>query len=82
MTKHRSLIVPAVLAGLLLLALALLYLVDSADALPSFLPGHEAGSAHHHVKHGVAALALGLGCFVLAWFQTGPSKSGAVARTG
>jgi len=82
MTKRRSLIVPAVLAGLLLLALAVLYFADSADALPSFIPGHEAGSAHHHVKHGVAALVLGLGCFVLAWFQTGPSKPGTVARTG
>jgi hypothetical protein len=24
------------------------------------------------VKHGIAALLLGLGAFVVAWFQTGP----------
>jgi hypothetical protein len=72
MTKHRELIVPAVIVGVLLLALAILYFVDSADALPSFIPGHEAGSSHHHVKHGIAAAALGLGAFVFAWFQTGP----------
>ncbi len=72
MTKSRALIVPAVLVGLLLVALAVLYFVDPASSLPSFIPGHEAGSSHHHVKHGIAALLLGLGCFVFAWFQSGP----------
>ncbi|MEA2130796.1 MAG: hypothetical protein QOJ85_3687, partial [Solirubrobacteraceae bacterium] len=38
-----------------------------------FLPGHEAGSTHHHVKHGIAALVVGLGAFAFAWFQTGPA---------
>jgi hypothetical protein len=58
---------------------AVVYFVDSADALPSFFPGHQAGSSHHHVKHGIAALVLGLGAFVLAWFQTGPAGSSAAA---
>jgi len=40
--------------------------------MPGWFPGHEAGSTRHHVKHGIAALMLGLGAFVLAWFQTGP----------
>jgi hypothetical protein len=40
MTKHRELIVPALIVGVLLLALAIVYFVDSADALPSFIPGH------------------------------------------
>jgi hypothetical protein len=77
MTKHRSLILPAVVLGVVLLALAVLYWVDSANALPSFLPGHQAGSSHHHVKHGIAAAIVGLGCFVFAWFQSGPSPTGA-----
>jgi hypothetical protein len=72
MTKRPGLILPAVLAGVALLVLAALYFIDSAGALPSFIPGHDAGSAHHHVKHGIAALLLGLGCFVFAWFQSGP----------
>jgi hypothetical protein len=79
MYKRRSLIVPAVIAGLLLLALGILYLVDSADALPSFIPGHQAGSSHHHGKHAIAALLLSAGCFVFAWFQTGPAHT---ARAG
>lgn len=72
MTKNRRLIAPAVVLGVLLLALAVLYVVEPASSLPSFIPGHEAGSSHHHVKHGIAAAAVGLGCLVLAWFQTGP----------
>jgi hypothetical protein len=77
MTKRRELIIPAVIVGILLLALAILYWVDSASALPSFIPGHEAGSSHHHVKHGIAAAILALGAFVFAWFQTGPKRAGA-----
>jgi len=72
-TKRPALIVPAVIVGLALLALAGLYFLDSAGSLPSFIPGHEAGSTHHHVKHGIAAGLLGLGCLVVAWFQTGPT---------
>ena len=81
MTKNRSLIVPAVILGVALLALAALYFVDSASALPSFIPGHEAGSSHHHVKHGIAAAIVGLGCFTFAWFQSGPATTRPSART-
>jgi hypothetical protein len=73
MTKNRSLILPAVVLGVALLAVAVVYWVDSASSLPSFFPGHEAGSSHHHVKHGIAAAIVGLGCFVFAWFQSGPA---------
>src|SRR4051794_31179047 len=64
MAKNRNLILPAVVAGIVLLALAGLYWVDSADALPPLIPGHEAGSSHHHIKHGIAAFVLGIGCFI------------------
>jgi hypothetical protein len=69
--KRPALILPAIVVGVLLLALAVLYFAEPASSLPSFVPGHQAGSAHHHVKHGIAALLLGLACVVFAWFQTG-----------
>jgi hypothetical protein len=75
MTKRQNLIVPAVVVGIVLLALAGLYFVDSADSLPSFMPGHEAGSTHHHLKHGIAAAILGIGAFLFAWFQTDPGNA-------
>lgn len=74
MTKNRSLILPAVAAGLILLLLAVLYVADPAKSLPAFLPGHEAGSTHHHVKHGIAAAFLAGGAFAFAWFQTDPKS--------
>jgi amino acid permease len=82
MTKHRSLILPAVVLGVVLLVVAVIYLVDSASALPSFFPGHQAGSSHHHVKHGIAAFVVALACFAFAWFQTGPAQPGTTAGAG
>ena len=74
MTKNPKLIPVAIVLGILLIVVAIVYFVDSASALPSFFPGHQAGSSHHHTKHGIAALIVGLLCFVFAWFQTGPSR--------
>jgi hypothetical protein len=70
-TKRPKLIIPAIVLGLALLAVTAIYWIDSAGSLPSFLPGYEEGSTHHHFKHGLAALILALGCFVFAWFQSG-----------
>jgi amino acid transporter len=75
MTKNRSLIIPAAILGVLVLVVAVIYFVDPAKSLPSFFPGHQAGSTHHHTKHGIAALVVAIGCFVFAWFQTGPKSA-------
>jgi hypothetical protein len=72
MSNSRWTVIAASVAGVLLIAIALVYFAEPAKSLPGFFPGHEAGSTHHHVKHGIAALLLGLGAFVLAWFQSGP----------
>ena len=69
------LVVIAVVAGILFIALGIVYFVEPAKSLPSLLPGHESGSSHHHVKHGIAAVLVGIGCFVFAWFQSGPRRS-------
>jgi hypothetical protein len=75
MSNQRWLIPLAVTVGVLLLAVAVVYWVEPAKSLPSMFPGHKAGSGHHHVKHGIAALVVGLGCFVFAWFQGGPREA-------
>jgi len=66
----------AVTAGLLILgvifaALGVLYLARTAGQLPAFLPGHQAGSGHHHTKHALAAFALTILSWAAAWFTTG-----------
>ena len=75
MTKRRWLILPALVLAVAFAALAVVYLIEPAGSLPSWLPGHEAGSGHHHIKHGIAAFVVALGCFVFAWFQTGPASN-------
>jgi len=75
MTKRRALILPAIAVGVLLLALGAVYVAEPAGSLPSLLPGHDAGSAHHHLKHGIAALLLAAAAFLYAWFQTGPAAA-------
>jgi hypothetical protein len=75
MTKNRALIWPAVAAGIVLLVIAVIYWVEPAKSLPSFFPGHTAGSSHHHVKHGIAAFVVAIACFVFAWFQSGPGPA-------
>jgi uncharacterized membrane protein HdeD (DUF308 family) len=75
MKKNPKLIPWAILAGIVLIVIAVIYFAEPAGSLPSFFPGHDAGSSHHHTKHGLLALVLGLGCFIFAWFQSGPSRT-------
>jgi uncharacterized membrane protein len=65
----------AVLVGLALIVIGIVYWVEPAHSLPSFFPGHQAASSHHHVKHGLAAFLLGLACLVFAWFRSGAART-------
>ena len=76
MNTRSPLVVGVVaLAGVALIVIAIVYWAEPASSLPSFFPGHEAGSAHHHVKHGIASFFVGLAALVFAWFQTGKKKT-------
>jgi hypothetical protein len=79
MQSSRIIVAGAVLAGVALLVVAGIYLADTAGALPSFFPGHQAGSSTHHIKHGIAAVVVALALFVFAWFASGPRKAAASA---
>jgi hypothetical protein len=48
------------LPGIVLLIVAAVYFTVPADQLPGFFPGHEAGVAHAHVKHGIVAGVIGV----------------------
>lgn len=75
MNSSRALVGLAILAGIALIVVAGVYFADTARALPSFFPGHDPSSTTHHVKHGIAAIVVALGCFVFAWFRTGPKTA-------
>ena len=77
-----KLVIPAVVLGIVLIVVAVIYFVTPEHSLPSFFPGHASATDpeanHHHGKHGIAALVVALGLFAFAWFQTGP-KTGTAA---
>jgi len=73
--NRRLLVWLALVVGIVLVVIAGVYWAEPAKSLPSFFPGHQAGSSHHHVKHGIASFLVGLACFAFAWFNTGPKKS-------
>ena len=75
MDRRRLLVLAAIIVGVVLIAIAGVYWAEPAKSLPSFFPGHQAGSGHHHVKHGIASFLVGLACFVFAWFNTGQKKT-------
>jgi hypothetical protein len=77
-SNHPALTWGAAVVGVLLIVVAVVYWIEPASSLPSFFPGHEAGSGHHHAKHGIAAFFVGVALLVYAWFQTGAAKKDAL----
>jgi hypothetical protein len=77
--NRRLLALLAVVLGIALIVVAVVYWAEPAKSLPSFFPGHQAGSNHHHTKHGIASFLVGLACLVFAWFNTGPKRTSAAA---
>lgn len=77
----RKLALPAVIVGILLIVVAVIYFTTAEHSLPSFFPGHSSATGseanHHHTKHGIAALVVALACFAFAWFATGPRREDA-----
>jgi ABC-type transporter Mla subunit MlaD len=73
--RRRLLVWLSIVAGVALIVIAVVYWAEPAKSLPSFFPGHQAGSSHHHVKHGIASFLVGLACLVFAWFNTGGPRT-------
>lgn len=65
------------LFGALFIVVAIVYFTSTANSLPSFFPGHQAGSTKHHNKHGIVMIALAALCWIGAWFTTGRRSSAA-----
>ena len=72
MANRKPLIIGLVVLAVVFVALAVLYFTRTAQDLPSWLPGHQAGSTRHHAKHGVAMIALALASCAGVWMLSGP----------
>ena len=81
MRRDQVLAAVAALVGLALIVVGVIYLAFDEHSIPSFFPGHSSHpTSHHHAKHGIAAILLGLACLAFAWFRTGPrQRAGASA---
>jgi hypothetical protein len=75
--RNAPILVTALLAavGAVLIVVAIVYFAEPAGSLPSLMPGHAAGSNHHHTTHGIASLIVGLVALVGAWMSAGTKKA-------
>ena len=71
----KPIVLIAALLGVICLVVAVVYFALPADSLPSFFPGHAAGDAGRHYKHGIGALVVALVLFAFAWFQSKPKAA-------
>lgn len=67
-SKQISLV--ALVAGVVLVVVAIVYFVEPSKSLPSFFPGHYATSVQHATRHGMVALFVGLVFFLVAWISS------------
>ena len=54
--------------ALIFIVVAIIYVAEPAKSLPSFVPGHIAGSTGHHPLRAVGSLVIGIIFAVGAWF--------------
>lgn len=71
----KVLVLLAIVVGILLIIVSVVYFMEPARFLPSFFPGYDRSLMTHHYKHGIGAFILGIACFIFAWFQSGKKKS-------
>jgi hypothetical protein len=70
----RAITIAAVVLGIALIVVGIVYWAEPAKSLPGFFPGNE-NSTTHHVKHGIAAFLVGLALLAFAWFYSAPKKT-------
>ena len=70
--KIRPLTVVLAVVAVGFVVLSIVYFTTPAHSLPTFFPGHEAHATRHHVKHGIAMVALAAVVLIAAWFTTAP----------
>jgi amino acid permease len=54
--------------ALIFIVVAVIYLAEPAKSLPSFIPGHIAGSSGHHPLKATGSFVVGVVFAVGAWF--------------
>jgi hypothetical protein len=76
----RGLVVLLAVVGLVALVAGVFYFVTPARSVPTWLPGHIAGSTIHHVRRATAAIVVAVLCAVGVWFLTARQRSTSVRQ--
>jgi uncharacterized membrane-anchored protein YitT (DUF2179 family) len=71
---NKTLSVLAILLGVILVLLSIVYFLIPANLLPWFLPGHDPALTKIHLKHGWGSLIAGA-ALLAAGFRLGRKKS-------
>ena len=56
------------IVAVIFIVVAVIYLAEPAKSLPSFIPGHIAGSTGHHPLKATGSFVVGVIFAVAAWF--------------
>ena len=59
----------AYLLAIICIIAAAMYFFMPAGALPTFMPGYEAGSAHIHAKHAAIAVVAAIVLLLVGWLS-------------
>ena len=73
-TGRKLFAILLVLIGLILIAAGVVYFVVKAGSLPSFVPGHIAGSSAHRTKRGLVAVIVGAVVLLVAVVTAGVGR--------
>jgi hypothetical protein len=63
---RKALVTLLVLIGLILIAVGVVYFTVKSGSLPSFIPGHVAGSSAHRHKRGLVVVIVGAAVLLIA----------------
>ena len=67
MRRTNPMVLLAIAAGVVLVAVAIVYFSVGANDLPSFFPGHDDTGSGVHPKRGIVAAVVAVLCFAYAW---------------
>ena len=70
----KPLTIVLVVVAAVCVGVGIVYLATPAGQLPAFVPGHTAGSSHHHTTHALVMFGLAVLSLIGAWFTTNPSS--------
>ncbi len=65
----------SIILGITLFIVSIVYFIEPAKSLPSFMPGYDVNLTKHHYTHAGGTFILSLLCFAFSWFKSGKKST-------